>query len=188
MAVATASKPARLQEIYTKEFKPALQKELGLSSIMDVPKIEKIVINAGVGAAVGNPKDVDAVLTEIAAITGQQPVKTRARKSIAAFKLREGMVIGAMVTLRGKIMYEFLDRLINIALPRVRDFNGVSPKSFDHAGNYSLGIKEQIIFPEIHFDKIEKIHGFDITIVMRSKSREHSKQLLEKFNFPFRKR
>ena len=178
---------ARLHEQYSSTFKSSLKEELGLASIMQVPEIKKIVINVGAGEAVANPKVVDAIVENLATISGQMPVKTRARKSIATFKLREEMVIGAKVTLRGKIMYEFLDRLINTALPRVRDFNGVSRKAFDKNGNYTLGIKEHIIFPEINFDKVEKIHGMDITLVIKNEDKEHSMKLLEKFHFPFRK-
>ena len=178
---------ARLQEEYHSKHKSALKDELQLSSIMQVPELKKIVVNVGAGEAVQNPKVIDGIVKNLATITGQQPVRTRARKSIATFKLRDGMVIGAKVTLRGKIMYEFLDRLVNTALPRVRDFNGVSLKTFDHAGNYTLGVKEQIIFPEINFDQVEKIHGMDITFVIKNDDIGHSQKLLEKFNFPFRK-
>lgn len=181
-------KYSRLQKLYHEQYKAELKEELGLSSIMEVPRIQKIVVNVGAGDAVANPKVLDSMVEELRIITGQAPVKTRAKKSIATFKLREGMPIGVMVTLRNQVMYEFLDRLVNIALPRVRDFNGLSPKSFDRWGNYSLGIKEQIIFPEIHFDQVEKIHGMDITIVMKSKTIEHSKALLKKFSFPLREK
>lgn len=187
MSVATAKEGARLQVVYRNEFREQLKNELGLGNIMRVPELKKIVVNVGMGAAVANPKVIDVVLTEIAAITGQAPVKTRARKSIAGFKLREGLVIGVKVSLRGRQMYEFFDRLVNVALPRVRDFNGLSRKAFDKAGNYSLGIKEQIIFPEINFDQVQSVHGMDITLVMKSESAEHSLKLLEKFNFPLRK-
>lgn len=178
--------PARLQKEYKEKYRDELKSELGLANVMQVPKIKKVVLNVGAGRAVANPKVIDGILEELAAITGQQPVKTRARKSIATFKLREGMVIGAKVTLRGQRMYEFLDRLINVALPRVRDFNGLSHKSFDKNGNYTFGVKEQIIFPEINFDKVEFIHGMDITIVMQSQDKEHSLKLLQKFHFPIR--
>ncbi len=179
---------ARLQDAYLKQYRAELKKELGLKSIMQVPELKKIVVNVGAGMAISNPKIIDTIVTEIAAITGQAPVRTRAKKSISSFKLREKMVIGVMVTLRGRRMYEFLDRLVNIALPRVRDFNGLSPKSFDRQGNYSLGIKEQIIFPEINFDQVDNVHGMDITLVIRSDKPEHSLALLEKFNFPIRKK
>ncbi len=183
-----ANAQARLQELYEKTIRPELKEELGLKSLMEVPKLEKIVLNVGAGRAIGNPKMLDNIVAEMAAITGQMPVKTKARISIAGFKLREGMIVGVSVTLRGKKMYEFLDRLINIALPRVRDFNGMSRKSFDKFGNYSMGVKEQIIFPEIHFDKVDHIHGFDITLTIKSKSPAHSAALLEKFKFPLKKK
>ncbi|RME93823.1 MAG: 50S ribosomal protein L5 [Candidatus Hydrogenedentota bacterium] len=188
MAEEHKGKPARLQKLYQEKIRPELKEELGLKNIMEVPELKKITVNVGVGKAVQNPKLINGVLEELAMITGQAPVKTRARKSIASFKLREGMVIGAMVTLRGKRMYEFFDRLVNIALPRVRDFNGLSEKAFDKGGNYTIGIREQIIFPEINFDQVDFVHGMDITLVIRNKSVEHSKALLKKFNFPFRKR
>lgn len=177
---------ARLQKTYNEVYRSQLKEELGLNNIMEAPYLKKIVINVGAGRAVANPKVIDGILEELAAISGQQPVRTRARKSIATFKLREGMVIGAKVTLRGKRMYEFFDRLINVALPRVRDFNGLSHKSFDQNGNYTFGVKEQIIFPEINFDKVEFIHGMDITLTIQSKSKEHSLALLRKFHFPIR--
>jgi large subunit ribosomal protein L5 len=188
MVTATQTQPARLRKLYNEKIRVELKQELGLSSIMQVPVLKKIVLNVGAGFAVANPKSLDSVVAEIAAITGQAPVKTRAKEAISNFKLREGIPIGVMVTLRGDRMYEFLDRLINIALPRVRDFNGLSMKSFDARGNYTLGIKEQIIFPEINFDEVEQIHGMDITLVIRSQGPEHSAKLLEKFNFPLRKK
>jgi large subunit ribosomal protein L5 len=188
MATAIKSYPARLRQLYNEKIRPELKQELGLSSIMQVPVLKKIVLNVGAGFAVANPKSLDSVVAEIAAITGQAPVKTRAKEAISNFKLRAGLPIGVMVTLRGDRMYEFLDRLINVALPRVRDFNGLSPRSFDARGNYTLGIKEQIIFPEINFDDVELIHGMDITLVIQSESPEHSAKLLEKFNFPLRKK
>ncbi|MBV6492875.1 MAG: 50S ribosomal protein L5 [Turneriella sp.] len=178
---------ARLRKLYNDKIRTELKQELGVKSIMEVPVLKKIVLNVGAGFAVANPKSIDKVVNELAAITGQAPVKTRAKEAISNFKLREGLAIGVMVTLRGDRMYEFLDRLVNIALPRVRDFNGLSPKSFDAKGNYSLGVKEQIIFPEINFDNVDNIHGMDITLVIQSKSAEHSLKLLEKFNFPIRK-
>lgn len=188
MATATQTNFPRLRKLYNEKIRHELKQELNLSSIMQVPVLQKIVVNVGAGFAVANPKSLDSVVSEIAAITGQAPVKTRAKEAISNFKLREGLPIGVMVTLRGNRMYEFLDRLINVALPRVRDFNGLSPKSFDARGNYSLGIKEQIIFPEINFDDVEQIHGMDITLVIRSESPQHSAKLLEKFNFPLRKK
>ncbi|MCS6972031.1 MAG: 50S ribosomal protein L5 [Turneriella sp.] len=187
VAVKESTQP-RLRRLYNEKIRPELKEELGLRSIMQVPVLKKIVINVGAGFAVTNPKALDSVLAELAAITGQAPVKTRAKEAISNFKLRKGLAIGAMVTLRGNRMYEFLDRLISVALPRVRDFNGLSPKAFDAHGNYTIGIREQIIFPEIHFDDVERIHGMDITLVIRSESPEHSAKLLEKFQFPLRKK
>ncbi len=181
-------KRPRLQESYYSELRPLLKKDLALSSIMEVPFIDKIVLNVGAGIAVTNSKAVDGIVKEISLITGQASVKTKAKKSIAGFKLREGVSIGVMVTLRGARMYEFLDRLINVVLPRVRDFNGLSLKSFDMGGNYTIGIKEQIIFPEIDFDKVDDVRGMDITLVIRSKKTEHSISLLRKFGFPLRKK
>ena len=181
-----SGKPARLYTQYVKTIAPQLQKELELKSFMQVPRIKKITVNVGAGRAVAEPKILDSIVNEITAITGQKAVKTVAKKAIAGFKLREGLPIGVMVTLRGARMYEFFDRLINVALPRVRDFNGLNPKSFDHAGNYSFGIREQIIFPEINVDQIEWIHGMDIVINISSMGKDHSRKLLEKFNFPFK--
>jgi large subunit ribosomal protein L5 len=177
---------ARLKELYQKEIKPALQKELGIENVMAVPTISKIVVNMGVGEATQNAKLLEGALADMTAITGQKPVVTRARKSVANFKLREGMGVGCRVTLRGDRMWEFLDRLINIALPRIRDFKGVNPRSFDGRGNYSLGIKEQIIFPEIEYDKVDKIRGMDITICTTATNNEHGRALLKHFNMPFR--
>lgn len=188
MATTVAKKESsRLSKLYREKFRSELKQELGLSTVMQVPVLKKIVLNVGAGFAVANPKSIEGVVKEIAAITGQAPVKTRAKEAISNFKLREGLAIGVSVTLRGDRMYEFLDRLINIALPRVRDFNGLSPKSFDTRGNYSLGIKEQIIFPEISFDDVEQIHGMDVTLVIQTPKPEYSAKLLEKFNFPLRK-
>ncbi|NOY52901.1 MAG: 50S ribosomal protein L5 [Deltaproteobacteria bacterium] len=178
---------ARLIEIYKNEIVPSLMKQFAYSSIMQVPKITKIVVNVGMGEAIQNPKLLDSSVEELRMITGQQPVVTLARKSIANFKLREGMAIGCKVTLRKRIMYEFLDRLINTSIPRIRDFRGVSGKAFDGRGNYSLGLTEQIIFPEVKYDKVEKIHGMDIVIVTTAKSDEEAKALLAGFNMPFRK-
>lgn len=166
---------------------PTLKKGLGIKNIMDVPKIEKIVVNCGLGEAVQNIKALEAAIVDLTHITGQKPVMTKAKKSIAGFKLREGMPIGCSVTLRGKIMYEFLERLINIAIPRIRDFRGYSPKGFDGRGNYSLGVKEQIVFPEIDYDKVDRVRGFGITIVTTAKNDVAGKALLEQFDFPFRK-
>jgi len=162
-------------------------KQFNYSSVMEVPRIEKVIVNVGMGEAIQNPKLLDAAVDEVRQITGQQPVVTLARKSIANFKLREGMAVGCKVTLRRRHMYEFLDRLINTSLPRIRDFRGISGKSFDGRGNYSLGLTEQIIFPEIKYDKVEKIHGMDIVIVTTAKTDEESKALLKGFNMPFKK-
>ncbi len=176
----------RLKEKYAKEIKPALQKELGLKNPMAVPRLEKIVLNMGLGEATQNSKMMDPLMTDLALITGQKPVTTRAKKSIAAFKVREGMPIGAMVTLRGDKMYEFLDRLISTALPRVRDFKGVSAKSFDGRGNYTLGIRDQLIFPEIDIGRVERMKGMNITIVTTAKDDQQSRALLQHFGMPFR--
>lgn len=178
---------ARLKEKYTKEIKASLQKELGIANVCAVPKLEKIVINMGVGDSTADSRKVNIAAEDMAKIAGQKPVITRARKSIAQFKLRDNMGIGCKVTLRGERMYEFLDRLINIAMPRIKDFRGVSAKSFDGRGNYAMGIKEQIIFPEIDFDKVDKIRGMDIIICTTAKEDAHAKALLEKFNLPFKK-
>lgn len=177
---------ARLKELYDKELVPQLMKEFGYTNVMQVPKIEKIVVNMGLGEAIQNVKILDSATVELAAITGQKAVITKAKKSIASFKLREGMPIGCMVTLRKDRMYEFLDRLLNVSLPRVRDFKGVSGKAFDGSGNYSLGIKEQLIFPEINYDKIDKIKGMNVTIVTTAKTDEEGKALLKLLGMPFR--
>jgi len=176
----------RLLEKYRAEVVPALQKEFGYENLMAVPKITKVVINMGLGEAIQNPKAVDNAVGDLTKIAGQKPVITKAKKSIATFKLREGMNIGTMVTLRGARMYEFLDRFMNLALPRIRDFRGVSAKSFDGRGNYSLGVKEQLIFPEIEYDKVDKIRGMDITIVTTAKTDEEARSLLRKMGMPFR--
>lgn len=175
----------RLKEKYLNEVAPALMKKFGYANVMEIPKIEKIVLNMGVGEAVGNPKVLDAAVGDMTQIAGQKPVVTRAKKSIAAFKIREGMPIGAKVTLRGERMYFFLDKLFNIALPRVRDFRGVSPRAFDGRGNYTLGVKEQLIFPEIDYDKIDKIRGMDIIIVTTAKTDEEARELLKLMGMPF---
>ena len=177
----------RLKKVYKDEIAPALVKEFSYTTPMQVPAIKKVVVSMGVGEALTNKKLLDAAVTDLTQITGQKAVKTRAKKSIANFKLREGNEIGAMVTLRGTIMYEFLDRLINVALPRVKDFRGIKATGFDGHGNFSLGITEQIIFPEIDFDKITKIAGINITIVTSAKTDAEAKSLLTKFNMPFRK-
>lgn len=178
---------ARLKEKYEREVVPALIEKFGYENIMQVPKFDKIVVNMGVGEAVGDAKALDAAVEDLAAITGQKPLITRAKKSIAAFKVRAGMPIGAKVTLRGERMYQFLDKLINIVLPRIRDFRGVSSKSFDGRGNYTLGLKEQIIFPEINYDKVDKIRGMDVTISTTAKTDEEAYELLRLVGMPFRK-
>ncbi|MBN2495153.1 MAG: 50S ribosomal protein L5 [Deltaproteobacteria bacterium] len=177
---------ARLKKMYVEEVVPKMMEHFGYRNRMQVPRIAKIVVNMGVGEALQNPKLLDAASAEIAAITGQKPVITRARKSIANFKLREGMSVGCTVTLRKDRMFEFLDRLVNIAIPRVRDFKGISPRSFDGRGNFTLGVREQIIFPEIDYDKIEKIMGLNITIVTTSRTDEEGRELLRFMGMPFR--
>jgi large subunit ribosomal protein L5 len=177
----------RLYDRYTNEAIPALKKEFGYKNPMEIPRIEKVVLNVGLGDAVSNAKLVEVVCNEIAAITGQKAVVTKARKSIASFKLRQGMPIGVMVTLRRDRMYEFLDRLMNVALPRVRDFRGVSPKAFDGKGNYALGIKEHIIFPEIAIDKIEKVYGLNVCVVTSAKTDDEARALLRYLGMPFKK-
>ncbi|GIX16830.1 MAG: 50S ribosomal protein L5 [Rhodothalassiaceae bacterium] len=177
----------RLKRLYNEEVRPKLMEKFGYTNVMQVPRLEKIVINVGVGDAVQDPKRLNKVVEEIALIAGQKPVITRAKKSIAGFKLRQGMPIGVKVTLRRDRMYEFLDRLITIALPRVKDFRGVNPKSFDGHGNYAMGLKEQIVFPEINYDKIEQIRGMDIIICTSAKTDEEARELLAAFNMPFRK-
>ncbi|HZG15176.1 MAG TPA: 50S ribosomal protein L5 [Candidatus Bathyarchaeia archaeon] len=177
----------RLKEKYTSEIVPSLMSKFGYSSIMQVPKVEKIVINMGVGEAVANAKALDTAIEDLQIITGQKPVVTRAKNSIAGFKLREGMPIGAKVTLRGERMYHFLDKLMNVSLPRVRDFRGISSKAFDGRGNYTLGLKEQLIFPEIEYDKIDKVRGMDIVIVTSAKTDEEARELLTQMGMPFRK-
>ena len=176
---------SRLQDKYIKEIAPALMTKFGYKSPMQIPKLEKIVINIGMSDAKENPKVIDAACADLAAITGQKPVVTRARKSVANFKLREGMSIGCKVTLRSDKMYEFLDKLFNVALPRVRDFRGISAESFDGRGNYALGIKEQLIFPEIDYDKIDKIRGMDIIVVTTAKTDEEARELLDLMGAPF---
>ncbi|WP_163328417.1 50S ribosomal protein L5 [Desulfurobacterium thermolithotrophum] len=177
----------RLKEKYEKEVVPLLMKKFGYKNIMEVPKIEKIVVNMGVGEAVQNIKALENAMNDLELITGQKPSVRRAKRSEAGFKLRKGMPIGAKVTLRRDRMYEFLDRLISIALPRVRDFKGLSPKSFDGRGNYNFGLEEQTVFPEIDYDKVDKIRGMNITIVTTAETDEEAKALLEAFGFPFRK-
>ena len=177
----------RLQEQYTNEFAPALREELGLKNVMQIPKISKVVVNIGVGEALDNPKALDAAVNDLTIITGQKPVVIAAKKAISNFKLREGRQIGVKVTLRGEKMWAFLDRLINVALPRVRDFRGISADSFDGRGNYTLGLTEQLIFPEIQYDKIDKVRGMEISIVTTAETDDHARQLLSKFGMPFRK-
>ena len=177
---------ARLKQRYEKEIRPTLMQELGYRNPMQAPRLDKVVVNMGLGEAISNNKILDASLEQLGAITGQRPVVTRARKSIANFKLRQGQSIGAMVTLRGNRAYEFFDRLVNVALPRVRDFKGVSPKAFDGKGNYTLGVKEQIIFPEINYDKVEKIKGLNITVVTTARTDEEGRALLRHLGMPFR--
>jgi large subunit ribosomal protein L5 len=177
----------RLQQYYREQVLSRLQRDLGIANPMEVPRITKITVNMGVGEAVADKKVMDAAVADLAKITGQKPLVTKSRKAIASFKIRAGLAIGCKVTLRGARMYEFLDRLINIAMPRIRDFRGVSPRSFDGRGNYSLGVKEQIIFPEIQYDQIDQIRGMDITITTTAKDNRQGRALLEAFNFPFRK-
>jgi len=177
----------RLKDKFVKEVTPALMSKFNYKSVMQVPKLDKIVVNMGVGDAVANAKALDNAVEELATITGQKPVVTRAKKSIACFRLREGMPIGAKVTLRGERMYEFLDKLVSVSLPRVRDFRGVSKKAFDGRGNYTLGIKEQLIFPEIDYDKVSKVRGMDIVIVTTANTDEESRELLTQFGMPFQK-
>ena len=177
---------ARLKERYQKEVAPAIAKEFGIENPMAVPRLDKIVLNMGMGEAVANAKVLDTAVEELKAIAGQKPVITRAKKSIASFKLRQGMPIGVMVTLRGEQMYEFFDRLVSIALPRVRDFRGVSPKAFDGRGNYTIGIREQLIFPEIDFNKVDKLRGMNISIVTSARNDEQARALLKSLGMPFR--
>ena len=177
---------SRLRDRYSKEVAPALAKEFGYTNVMAIPKIEKVVVNMGLGEATGNAKIVDTGVDEIARVTGQKPVVTRAKKSIAQFKVRQGMPIGAMVTLRGDRMWEFLDRLISIALPRVRDFRGVSPRGFDGRGNFTLGLKDQLLFPEIDYMKVDKARGMNISVVTTAKTDEESRKMLQLLGMPFR--
>ena len=178
---------ARIRDMYTSEIAPALMQQFGYKSVMQIPKLDKVVINVGVGDAKENSKAIDAVMKDIATITGQKPVPTYARKSVANFKLRQGMKIGVKVTLRGERMYEFVDRLFNLALPRVRDFKGINPNAFDGRGNYSLGLKEQLLFPEIECDKVEKIRGMDICFVTTAQNDEEARELLRRMGAPFAK-
>lgn len=177
----------RLHENYQQSIRPALQEELTLANPFQVPRLEKVVINVGVGDAKDNQKNIQEIMANISKITGQQPVITKAKQSIAGFKIRQGQPVGVRVTLRDKRMYDFIDKLVNIALPRLRDFRGLSRKGFDGHGNYNLGVREHIIFPEIHFDDVEKVHGLTITIVTTGKTNEATEQLLRKIGFPFEK-
>lgn len=176
----------RMQELYAKTVQPKLMERFGYKNVMQAPRLQKIVLNMGLGEAVANPKVLDSAVKELATIAGQKPIVTRAKKSIAGFKLREGMPIGCAVTLRRERMWEFLDRLISLSLPRVRDFRGISGKAFDGAGNYTLGLKEQIVFPEINFDKVDKIKGLNITVVTSANTNEEAKELLTGLGMPFR--
>ena len=177
---------ARLKELYKSEVAPALMKEFGYKNVMEVPKVTKITLNMGVGEGVGDKKQIDNAVAELQAISGQKPVVTKARKSVAGFKIREGWPIGTKVTLRHERMWEFMDRLVDIALPRVRDFRGINGKSFDGRGNYSMGVREQIIFPEIEYDKVDKLRGMDITITTTARTNEEGRALLKALSFPFR--
>jgi large subunit ribosomal protein L5 len=176
-----------MQERYQKEVVPALQNAFNYRNVMEIPRIQKVVVNIGLGEAMGNSKALEAAVTDMTTITGQKPIQTKARKSIANFKLREGVIIGVKVTLRGDRMWAFIDRLVNIALPRVRDFRGISPDAFDGRGNYTLGLRDQLIFPEIEYDKIDKLRGMEITIVTTAKNDEHARAMLRFLGMPFRK-
>ncbi len=178
---------SRLKEKYQKEVVPALQKEFDYNNPMQVPSVHKVVVNIGMGEAIQNAKAMDAAVSDLASITGQRPVITRAKRSVAAFKLREGMQIGVMVTLRGDRMYYFLDKLINVALPRLRDFQGVSPEAFDGRGNYTLGLREQLVFPEIDYDKVDKVRGMEVSIVTTARTDEEGRWLLKLMGMPFKK-
>ena len=177
--------PARLQEHYEQVVRPALQEQFGYANPMQVPRLEKVVLNMGVGEAVGDSKKIDSAARDMTLIAGQKPIVIRARKSVAQFKLREGMAVGVKVTLRRAMMYEFLDRLITIALPRVRDFRGLSPRSFDGHGNYALGLKEQIVFPEIDYDSVDQMRGMDVVVVTTAENDDEARSLLTGFQFPF---
>ena len=178
---------ARMRDYYVKDVAPALMKKFSYKSVMQIPKLEKIVVNVGCGVARDNPKMIDAIISDLSKITGQKAVPCKAKKSVANFKLREGMTIGAKVTLRGEIMYEFLDRLFNIALPRVRDFRGINPNGFDGRGNYNMGLREQLLFPEIDYDKIDKVRGMDICFVTTANTDEEARELLALMGAPFAK-
>ncbi len=177
----------KMKEFYTKEVAPALQKSLGLDNVMEIPRITKVVVNIGVGEALENAKALEAAVEDMVKITGQKPIITKARMSIANFKLREGRAIGVKVTLRGERMWSFLDRLMNVALPRVRDFRGISPDSFDGRGNYTLGLREQLVFPEIEYDKIDKLRGLEVSIITTARNDDQARQMLQMLGMPFRK-
>jgi len=177
----------RLKTVYAESVAPKLQKELALENVMDIPRLEKIVVNMGVGEAVGDRRQIEAAMDELSLITGQRPRLNKARKSVAGFKVREGMPVGASVTMRGARMWEFFDRLLAVAIPRIRDFRGLNPRAFDGRGNYSFGVTEQLIFPEIDFDRVTSVRGMDITICTTAHNDEHAKALLDAFGFPFRK-
>lgn len=177
----------RLKKVYSEKIGPALRDQLGVSNVMEVPRLAKIVLNMGVGEAVGDRRQIESAMDELALITGQKPRLNKSRKSIAGFKVREGMPVGASVTLRGNRMWEFFDRMLAVAIPRIRDFRGLNPRAFDGRGNYSFGVTEQLIFPEIDFDRVTSVRGMDITICTTAKSDEHARALLEAFGFPFRK-
>jgi large subunit ribosomal protein L5 len=181
------AEPPRLKSVYQEKVAPALQERLGMANVMAIPRLEKIVINMGVGEAVNDRRQIEAAMEELALITGQKPRLNKSRKSVAGFKVREGMPVGASVTLRGNRMWEFFDRLLAVAIPRVRDFRGLNPRSFDGRGNYSFGVTEQLIFPEIDFDRVSSVRGMDITICTTATEDDHAKALLEAFGFPFRK-
>jgi len=187
MPAVTAAEKPRLHRQYLDEVVPALVKEFRYKNAMQVPRMEKIVVNIGLGEAIQNGRAIDAASNDVKTITGQAPIVIRARKSVAAFKLREGMPIGIKVTLRGRRMYEFLDKLVNVALPRIRDFRGIDPKAFDGHGNYTLGLREQLVFPEIDYDKIDRLRGMEICMVTTARTDDEGRRLLEHFNMPFRK-
>jgi len=178
---------SRLKEKYRQEIVPAMQKEFSYANPMQVPSVNKVVINIGMGEVIQNAKAMDAAVADLATITGQRPVITRAKRSVAAFKLREGMQIGCMVTLRGERMYQFLDKLVNVALPRIRDFQGISPEAFDGRGNYTLGLREQLVFPEIDYDKVDKVRGMEVSVVTTARSDEEGRRLLSLMGMPFKK-
>ncbi|PID41451.1 MAG: 50S ribosomal protein L5 [Proteobacteria bacterium] len=178
---------SRMKELYKKEIVPALMKELGCRNVMQVPRLEKITLNMGVGEALGDKKQIEHAVADMTLLSGQKPVVTKAKKSVAGFKIREGYPIGCKVTLRGERMWEFMERLVDISIPRIRDFRGLNGKSFDGRGNYSMGIKEQIIFPEIEYDKVDKLRGMDITVTTSARTDDEGRALLKAFNFPFRK-